>query len=119
MTNSTALFSQYMDVVNKALVANKDDAYGMVVKAAEKFYDGKEIGVAVYEDEPSKPHDYYTVSFHGGTFHLLERGKDEADSTWKLPQRHMEEVVADPQAFIDHPARMDLDWMKKRVGLNG
>lgn len=119
MPDTTALFAQYLNVVNKALHERSDDApYKQLIGAGKKVLQDKEIGVAIYKDQPSAPHDFFTINFRGGSFNLLKHGKAEPDTSWKLPETHMRSVVDDPDPYIAQPAKLKLDWMKSRIGLS-
>lgn len=119
MQDTTTQFTQYLHVVNQALHENRGRfPYRELIHAGNRALADKEIGVAVYKHDASSPFDYFTVTFSGGMFNLLAHGKEHPDIAWKLPEDHMREVVEDPSPFIQTPSKLDLDWFKKRVGLD-
>ncbi len=114
--DTNALFTQYVNVVNKALAAHRDEfPMKQLSKAGEKLVGGKEIGAAVYKNDPDAPHDYFTVTMEGGRFQA-EQGKGHPDIEWKVKQQHIENVVENPDEFIAHPLKLDLDWLSTRFG---
>ena len=113
-----ALVSQYLHVVNRALGQNRDEfPYDKLLEASEKLFDEKRAAVGVYKDDPRNPHHWFTVEFSDGKFSLVEQGKGDADLKWELRQAHLEEVVENPDPFIESPIKLDLDWLKKSVGI--
>lgn len=64
---------------------------------------------------PSSPFDYITIRFRDGSFELVEHGKRDPEIDWKVSRDYLEKVVADSQDSIDHPARLDWDWLESRV----
>jgi len=117
-TNNNTLFVDYLNTCNAALDAHKNEfPYDKIIAAGDKMLDGKKLGVAIYKDDPDKPHDFFTVRFSGGAFELLKHGKDDPNVAWKTSQEHMRQVVENKQEYIEHPAKLDLDWMKSRVGI--
>lgn len=113
-----ALFTQYLHVVNRALGENRDTfPYKQILSASDKAFEGKKVAVGVYKKDMKTPHDWFTVAYKEGTFDLEKHGKSEAALSWKLPQSHLEEVVESPEGYIEHPYKLDLDWLKKTVGV--
>jgi hypothetical protein len=113
-----ALFTQYIDVVNRALGEHRNDIpYKQIFTVGEKVLGDRKLGVAVYKNDPENPHHHFTITLDGGTFKILETGKGEADIVWKVRDDHLENVVENPQEFVDRPAKLDLDWLQKRLGV--
>ena len=119
VTEETTLFTQALSTMNKAIAANQSKpVYKQMLEASEKLADGLTVGVAVYKDDPSTPHDYYTVRFENARLELLDHGKrDDMDLTWKVSQEYIENLANDPDRYINNPALMDWDWLRSRLGL--
>jgi hypothetical protein len=118
VTNTTATVTEALNVMNQALRQHKDSLpYKQIIAAADKVLPGHNIGVAVYRDDPDTPHDFYTIEWRDGQLNLLEHGKDEPEITWKTPQSYFEDVVENKEDYIAHPAKLDFDWLRKRVGI--
>lgn len=129
-----ALFSRYVDVVNRAIAHNQDGIYGKAIRlwesflrpsgadlrpsGAEKIVDRRQIAVGIYQGDASEPHHWYTVELRDGRFDVVAPGKHEAALDWKISEDHLEHVVHDPQKYIDSPVKLDLDWLATRVGLS-
>lgn len=112
------LFMSALDVVNEALQTHRDSAVlGPLLQGGEKLLGGKQFGVAIYRDDPDTPFDYFTLRLTGGRFELLARGKEAPDIAWKVSQDYLRDVADNPQDYIDNPAKLDLDWLRHRVGL--
>jgi len=116
--DSYGLFMEALDVVNTAISEHKDgQLMGGLLSAAEKAIGGKHLGVAVYRDDPDTPFDYFTLRFTNGRFELLARGKDAPEIAWKVSQDYLRDLVDNPRDYIDNPARLDLDWLRDRLGV--
>lgn len=54
----------------------------------------------------------------GGKLELVGRGKrDEAKISWTVSRDYLETVVEDPDRYVDHPEKLDLDAIKSRLGI--
>jgi len=114
----SATFTGALNTINAALAKHKDDQpYKTMVQAAEKAIGGSQIGVAVYESEPSKPFDYFTVRYRDASFELVSHGKEDPDASWRVSREYLEKVAASPEEYIENPAKLDWDWLKDRVGV--
>ena len=113
------LFVKALNVMNDAIGAHADETpYKQILQASEEIAGDERLGVAVYAKDPKKPHDYYTVRFHDGRLELLERGKHETRATWKVSRAYLKEVARDPEPYVAHPEKLDLDWIKSRLGIH-
>lgn len=112
---TNALFAQYIDVVNRAIAANKDRIpFKQLLAIGEKIIGDKKVGAAVYKTDPDTPHEWFTLSFKNEKFHATH-GKHAPDIAWKVNEEHLRNVVADPATFIEHPMKLDLDWLETRL----
>lgn len=107
------LFMDALDVVNRSLEQNRGKGvYGKLIEGFDKFADKHVSAVALYGDDPAHPYDYFTIKYTAGRFELVERGKGEHDTQWRVAKDYLVSLVENPQTYIEHPARLDLDWMK-------
>ncbi len=112
-------FRQLLYVMNEALKTNRDKfPYKQIITALEKTFPDWNMGVAVYADDPNTPHDYFTIRFDKGEFELVEHGKEEPKFTWKVPESYVKKVTDNPQDYIQHPEKLDWDFVKSRIGLD-
>lgn len=117
--DTSNLFTRALNVINAALEKNRNETpYSQLLAASEKVLGDHNVGVAVYESDASAPFDYYTVRFRDGSFELVSRGKQEPDVGWKVSRGYLEKVAENPDEYIDHPAKLDWEWLKSRVGLS-
>lgn len=120
MTNADVqtLFTNALDVTNSALDRHREEVpYAQILASADKMLDGRKLGVAVYESEAGSPFDYFTIRYHDGRLELVSHGKEEPDAQWKVSRAYLQEVAEHPQTYIEHPIKLDLAWLKDRVGL--
>lgn len=110
------LFDEALGVTNKALEENRDSkVLGTLISAGDKFLEGHKAGVEIYDEEPSKPFDYFTIRYLNGKLEILARGKSEHDTEWKVSRAYLKDVADNPQKYIDNPAKLNLDWLKARL----
>lgn len=113
-----ARFAEYADVISRAIGAHRQSfPYSQILRLADTLIGGKRIGMAVYKTDPNHPHAFYTMTFENGRFGMVDRGKVDPHMTWKIRESHIDEVIENPDMFIEHPARLDLSWLKNRLGL--
>lgn len=116
--DTTTLFVDYLNTCNAAIDAHKTEfPFDKIIQAGEKLLRDKKLGVAIYKDDASTPYDFFTIKLENGALHLVEHGKADPDIVWKTSRPHLEKVVDNKQEFITHPAKLDLDWLKSRVGI--
>ena len=116
--NTYDLFMGYLDVVNRTLDEHSDTpVIGQLLSLMEKFSTGKKFGAAIYKSDPESPYDYFTVRLANGKFELDSRGKDNPDIDWRVSQDYLAAVNDQPEKYIDNPAKLDLDWLKTRLGM--
>lgn len=112
------LFTRALNVINTALEKHRDEVpYSQLLAASEKVLGDSKVGVAVYESDPSTPFDYYTIRFRDGAFEMVSHGKQEPDLGWKVSRSYLESVAENPDEYVEHPAKLDWDWLKSRVGV--
>lgn len=110
------LFTGALDVTNRALKENRDSRFlGTLISAWDKFLDGHKAGVEIYDEDPKKPFDYFTIRYLNEKFEIVSRGKSEHDTEWKVSREYLQSIVDDPQQYIDNPTKLDLDWLKHRL----
>lgn len=109
-------FMKALEVVNRVLEANRGKgAYGALLEAMDERLEGHTAVVEVYHDNPGDTFDAFTVRWTDGRFELRERGKGEHDSTWKMSTDYLDSLIDDPETYIRHPTRLDLDWLTSRL----
>lgn len=108
------LLRDYIEVCNKALKANSHSfPYQQLMGASEKMLDNYNIRVAVYDDQPQA---CYALQFKDSAFDVSPRETSEAKGAWQLNTSYMKQVVENPAEYIKHPAKLDFDWLKSRMG---
>jgi hypothetical protein len=105
-----------LDVFNEAIAAHESASpYREILAMGDKLFGGKNVGVAVYKDNPDQPFDYFTVRFLNGKLELVARGKQEPEIAWKVSQDYLSKVSENPRDYIDNPVKLDWDWLKSRI----
>lgn len=110
------VFTKTLDVTNKSLEKNRDRSlFKPLIAAWDKFLDGHRAGVEIYDSDPKKPFDYFTIRYLNKKFEIVSRGKSDHDTEWKVSREYLESVADNPQKYIDNPAKLDIDWLKHRL----
>ena len=116
--DTLALFTEALNVINAAFAEHADSMpYQALLEASEKTLGDRRLGVAVYDSDPDAPFDHFTIRFREKAFELVSHGKQEPDVVWKVSRSYLEKVAASPREYIEHPLKLDWDWLKSRVGI--
>lgn len=115
---TNTLFQRYLSTVNEALEKNGDELpYKQMIELSDIVFGDTPVQVDVYKDKPENHDDTFVVTFSGGQFDLVGHGEEETPWTWKLPRKHMTEVVEHPNVYVKNPAKLDLSWFEHRLGI--
>lgn len=113
----TRLLERALATINAAIAANADDMpYKYLLKAGERYADGMQMGVGIYETDPTMPFAFYTIAFRDGQLRLVEHGKGENDLNWRVSVDYLEQLAKNKRDYVKHPVKIDLDWLKSRAG---
>ena len=116
--NTYELFMGYLDVINDALEKHTDTpVIGDLADWIADLTESKKFGAAIYDSDPQSPYDYFTVRIADGKVELDSRGKNEPDIGWRVSKDFLMEVNENRQDYIDNPMKLDLEWLKSRVGI--
>jgi hypothetical protein len=120
MTNqdSATLFTNALNTTNTALEENANQMpFKQILSAAEKVLGDRQLGVAIYKDDPDSPYDYFTLRFSNGAFEIVSHGKDHPSIDWKVSQEYLERIAENPKRYVDDPFKLDFDWLTSRLGI--
>lgn len=108
------LFREYMAICNEAIDKHKDEfPYKQILSATELFVNDKSIDLAVYDDEPKA-----AFSLHFKDNKITNGGHpDDPKKAWRVNLSYLKKVVENPKEYIAHPEKLDLDWLKSRLGI--
>jgi hypothetical protein len=114
-----SFFIQYINTCNLALSRHKDTMpYKQILELGEKILGGKNIAVEVYEEDPNRPVDLYTIRLNDGNFDVVAYEKQDVAMEWKVKEAYLEKVVKNSQDYIAHPEKLEWEWLKSRIGLS-
>jgi len=117
--NTETLFLEYLNTLNQALAAHRNQMpYKQIIDASDKVFGDRKLGVAVYKTDPSAPHDFYTVKMVDGRIAFVSHGKDAPEYSWKTKEAFMKDVVDNKQYYVDNPSKLNWDWLTSRIGMN-
>lgn len=120
----THLFRRYLAVCNHAIDANEEHPIlRPLLVLMGGLVDDHTFAIEIHDDDDDdddagRPPTAFTFRFKDGRLAYLERGRHpNALVTWKTDRAHLERVVTDPITYIEHPALLDWDWLKTRLGI--
>ncbi|HKK52902.1 MAG TPA: hypothetical protein VKA74_14990 [Myxococcota bacterium] len=114
-----ALFTSALNTVNAALDAHSDEMpFKQILSAADRVLEDRQLGVAVYKNDPGSPHDYFTIRFRNNAFEVVSHGKESPEIDGKVSVEYLEQLANDPDRYIESPLKLDLDWLTSRLGLD-
>jgi len=121
MTTSTAsLLVGFLGVCNEALAKNREVfPYKQLFGLYEKLFAGRDVHVTIYEDDPAEEIGQVTIRYVDGRYEPVSSDSQLPVFRVKLKRSYMEQVVANPDQYTSHPERLDWDWLKSRLGING
>jgi hypothetical protein len=117
-SDARGLLKQYVSLCNQAITENRDKFWMKQAKQLnEKLWNGGNFRTIIYDQDPGAVIEEATVQFdqHGPSLRVLPPGDYAVTFSWKVPIDYLEEVLAQPQAYLDNPLKLDWDWMKERV----
>lgn len=117
------LFADYLAIVNRAIAQNRDRVpYKQLFAGGKKLFGDRTLAVEVYDDSTTLARftlgledDRLAVIDAGGAGEPAGQGDGESVWAWKVSQTHLENVVSDPQPYIESPIKLDMDWLETRI----
>ncbi|MGE0754250.1 MAG: hypothetical protein AB7L92_03720 [Alphaproteobacteria bacterium] len=116
MTNEyEQLFSEYLKVCNQVLEKNKDRfPYKQLWDTTEKICSDQDIKMAIYDDRPK---ECLSLTIKGTQLQAKPCQDDGVCKyAWRMNYSYLKNVVDKPEEYIKHPAKLDWDWLKNRLG---
>jgi hypothetical protein len=111
------LFGQYLSVVNLAINQNRHRfPYKQIVSGGERLLGTRKVGVAIY-GKGGAAQGYFTIAYRNGAFGIVAHDQARPDVEWKISRQHIEQVLSDPDPYIEHPIKLELGWLESRMGL--
>jgi CBS domain-containing protein len=111
------LLNDYLEVCNAAMLANKESfLYKQLISLSGFVFSGRNFATLLYDDDPDLPDGVYTVRFTGDHLELVSEGKRDVVFSCKMQRSYLRTVAENRQDFIDHPEKLDWQWLKSRLG---
>ncbi|REJ77223.1 MAG: hypothetical protein DWQ34_21925 [Planctomycetota bacterium] len=112
-------FLQALNVINASLQANRDSAaLNPLIRASKSTSTGGELAVAIHADGSDEPHDFFTIRLQNGLFVLVSHDAEERATAWKFSEGDLKEIARNPRKYIDNPALLAAEWMRRRVSVS-
>jgi hypothetical protein len=113
-----SLINDYLDVCNAAAEVHRHSlVYRPIIAAYDSIFANRQVGIDIYDRHPDDVETTVTIRLVNGQFVIVP--EDEADPSLhlKLGRRYMQDVVAHRDEYIQHPEKLDWDWIKSRMGM--
>lgn len=113
-----SLFLQYLHTCNMALKAHQEEfPYKVIYELGEQILGQRNINVAVYTDRPENPTAAFTIRLADGQFDVVAHEQLEPDIDWTVSVAYLNKVVDHAEDYIQHPRKLEWEWLKDRLGL--
>ena len=111
-TQVSDLFQSYLEVCNDALKQNKNRfPFKQILDAARTNAASRTIEVHIVDDKPKSDimmtldADAIRAQSHADCDNC------QCDAKWSVSKTYLEDVVNNPDAYIQNPAKIDWDWL--------
>jgi len=103
------LLDKYVRVCNEALFQNKDRfPFKQILGSVRRTEADKMIEVKV-ENAPDISDHIFKI--HDDQVIVMTHSECECERSWSVSKKYLENVVHNPQTYINNPALIDWDWM--------
>lgn len=110
------LLTETLGVINRAIDAHRDAAPWRDIVARTTGRKGPKVfAVEVWEGDPERIVDHYTIHVHEGRFEMIEHGRSEPPIDWRVSVEALRSIVANPDRYVSDPGRLPLDWLELRL----
>jgi len=109
------LFREALEVVNRSLESHRGVGEQGTLEARERFLDGHQTKVLVYDDDPSAPFAAFAVEYREGRLEMVPRWQSDVDSEWSVSRAYLSALITHPDDGAEHPALLDVYWVAGRV----
>ena len=114
--NYDELFKAYVRICNKALDEHQDEfPYKQLCQATKSMLGNNSVKVAVYDDRPK---ECYGLQLVDNKISFSKESNDVAENgAWRINLSYLQQVVENPEKYIKHPAKLDWEWLRSRIGI--
>ncbi len=110
-----ALFHRYLAICNKAIEKHKGEfPYQQLLNFGETLMGDRPVDLAVYDDEPKAA---FSLQFKNNKLQNDGHPSD-VKKAWRMNLSYLRKVTEHPDEYIEHPEKLDLDWLKSRIGFS-
>jgi hypothetical protein len=107
MREPVMLLYDYLDLLNSVLFHHPESKLiRELQRLGETELDGGRLGVLIIPDDAR-----FAIRFNGESFALMP-DDPPAPLVWRVQRADLERVVDDPGRYIEHPERLDWEWLR-------
>ncbi len=107
-----------ISVWNRAIDAHRGTPpYQRILAGLHCLPTDRYAGIEVYEDDPLRPSARFAVRFRKGMIEPVAAEPLAEDVCWRVGVDYLERVVADADAYVQNPDRLDWSWVKQWAGI--
>jgi len=105
------IIKQYINIVNIILAKQKSiPILQEIILLLEKLFPMKDINIHVV-DETDHLIAFFATRFAGGQFSPIRRGIAHPDAQFKVKISYLQEFIDNADYYIEHPVKLNLDWL--------
>jgi len=113
-----SLLIDYLDVCNAAAEVHRHSlVYKPIIAAYDSMFANRQVAIDIYDSDPDEIETTVTIRLVNGEFVPVAETDEEPSFHLKLGRRYMQDVVAHRDEYIQHPEKLDWDWIKSRLGV--
>jgi len=112
-----SIFTDALRVLGDVLeTRGEDPRWRAVIERTSNLPEPLLFGVEIYEPDPGHVVDRYCVRIHEGRFEVVEQGRC-GPVDWRVSADELRRIVAERDAYVEAPDRLDLRWLELRLGI--
>lgn len=111
------LLTELLRVANRALEAHEGELpWGEVTRRTTE-HESPTFGVAIFGEDAGVPLDRYAIRVQRGRLEVVSR--DEVPTIdWRVSVDFLRHVARHPDGYIADPAKLELGWLLRRLGIS-
>lgn len=109
------LIKYYINICNYALFRHRHLPFlKEMLTVVNRMYSQETIAFKITDDD-DKPLAYFSTRFVEGMFTPVEEGVHSPDIKLQLKRSYLKHVVDNADDYMEHPTKLDWDWLKGEV----
>jgi hypothetical protein len=114
----STLFSMAIEVWDRAIRRHQSKfPYREILPRCEKALRGRNLLVQVYDNNPDRPVAHFQVRLENGLIRPVGEEQYEGEkASWRVSKEYLQDVAHNADHYVEHPAKLDWDWLTRPIG---